>query len=47
MSEASADTSGAGGDVLEPTGPLDEFKLRETQVKRRRGCSQALTHPCI
>ena len=33
LTEASADTSGAGGEPQEPQGPLDEFKMREVQVR--------------
>ncbi len=35
LTEASADTSGVGGDQAEPQGPLDEFKMREVQVRER------------
>lgn len=37
MTEASADTSGAGGDVLDTPAPVDEFKLREVQVREGGG----------
>lgn len=35
LTEASGDTSGAGGDMVELLGPTDEFKLREVQVREQ------------